>query len=337
MARSRILLFCILLSGCTRPQTESLLVYSPHGQEMLTAFAKAYEKEHPGVAVHWLDMGSEDVYDRIRTERENPQADIWWGAPSTIFARAEAESLLEPYTPSWHANIPRQWKSAVHLWYGTLLTPEVIMYNNHRLSAATAPHDWDDLVQPEWKDKIIIRNPVASGTMRTIFGAIIMREQERHGSIEAGFSWLRRLDANTKTYTADPVQMYLKIAREEGLVSLWDLPDVVIQIQHNNYPFGFILPRSGTPMITDCIALVRGTKHREEAIRFYEFVTSVSSLVRQANEFSRIPARTDIPHQDLPAWLDTLHIQPMNIDWDTLGAHERGWMTRWSDEVKGKG
>ncbi len=339
MTPGRIGVFAVslLLSGCSQSGKVSLLVYSPHGREMLTAFATAYEREHPNVDVQWLDMGSEDVYDRIRTERQNPQADIWWGAPSTIFQRAEAESLLEPYVPTWHEHIPEEWKSAADLWYGALLTPEVIMYNNHVLSPGRAPQDWDDLITPEWKGKIIIRDPLASGTMRTIFSSIIMREEERHGSVDAGFSWLRRLDANTKTYTADPVQMYLKIAREEGLVSLWDLPDVVIQVRHNNYPFGFIMPRSGTPMITDCIALVRGTRHRDEAIRFYEFVTSVPNLVRQADEFSRIPARTDIPRSQLPAWLDTLHIRPMNINWDTLGTHERAWMTRWYNEVKGKG
>jgi len=42
---------------------------------------------HPQIDVRWLDMGSQEVYDRIRSEAANPQADIWFGGPDTIFAR----------------------------------------------------------------------------------------------------------------------------------------------------------------------------------------------------------------------------------------------------------
>ena len=326
-----------LIMGCSSGSKQRLIVYSPHGKEMLTAFEHAYEETHPSVDVQWLDMGSQDAYDRIRTERENPQADIWWGAPATTFHKAEAEGLLERYVPSWDERIGPEFKSKSGFWYGTFLTPEVIMYNNHVLSEESAPHDWDDLVQPGWKDKIIIRYPLASGTMRIIFAALIQQMQKRTGSIETGFDWLRQLDANTKAYAADPTQLYLKIAREEGLVTLWDLPDVILQTKVNNYPFGYVVPKSGTPLIVDCIAIVKGTPHREEAERFYEFVTSKSALIRQAKEFGRIPARNDIPPADLPEWIQKLNLKPMDVDWEGLQNNEKDWMKRWDEEVRGKG
>ncbi len=327
----------VVVGGCGSGGKTPLVVYSPHGKEMLAAFEDAYEATHPTTDVQWLDMGSQDAYDRIRTERKNPQADVWWGGPSTMFARAEAESLLEYYHPSWEQFVSPEWRSDSAFWFGTLITPEVIMYNNRVVRAEEAPRDWDDLLDARWEGKIIIRYPLASGTMRTIFSALILRERDRTGDVEAGFTWLRRLDANTRTYTADPVQLYLKIAREEGLVSLWNLPDVVVQVRLNKYPFGYVIPHSGTPLITDCIALVRGTQRREEAVRFYEFVTSKDALLRQAREFYRIPARSDIPREELPEWISTTELVPMEINWDTLAAHERDWMMRWDTEVKGRG
>jgi iron(III) transport system substrate-binding protein len=327
----------LLTGGCGSGGKTPLVVYSPHGKEMLTAFEDAYEASHPNTDVQWLDMGSQDAYDRIRTERMNPQADVWWGGPSTMFARAEAESLLESYYPSWERSVSPEWRSPAGFWFGTLITPEVIMYNNRVVRAEEAPRDWDDLLDARWEGKVIIRYPLASGTMRTIFSALILRERERTGDIEAGFTWLRHLDANTRTYTADPVQLYLKIAREEGLVSIWNLPDVVVQVRLNKYPFGYVIPHSGTPLITDCIALVRGTQRREEAVRFYEFVSSKDALLRQAREFYRIPARNDIPREELPEWISTTELVPMKINWDTLAVHEREWMMRWDTEVKGRG
>jgi len=314
-----------------------LVVYSPHGKEMLSAFEKQFEAKYPDVDVQWLDMGSQDAYDRIRTERENPQADIWWGAPLTTFAKAEAESLLERYTPSWDNAVSAEFKSANGFWYGTFATPEVIMYNNRLLSEADAPKDWDELLEPKWRNKIIIRNPIASGTMRIIFSSLIQREAARAGNVDAGFAWLRKLDANTKTYAADPTQLYLKIAREEGVVTVWNLPDVVLQAQTNGYPFGYVIPKSGTPLITDCIAIVRGTKNRKEAELFYELVTSKEAMIQQAIKFFRIPTRSDIPKNDMPDWIRSLAFAPMKIDWQAIEANEKAWMKRWDEEVKGKG
>lgn len=333
-----ILVTGLLLAACSGNEgRQTLVVYSPHGKEMLAHYEKEFEKEYPSIDVRWLDMGSQDAYDRIRTERANPQADIWWGAPMITFAKAEAEGLLEAYTPSWSDAIPVSEKSAGDFWYGTFMTPEVIMYNSRLVSTGEAPADWDELLEPKWKDKIIIRYPLASGTMRAIFGAIIQRELRRTGSVEYGFEWLRRLDANTKSYVADPTQLYLKIAREEGAVSVWNLPDVVIQTNVNNYPFGYVIPTNGTPLITDCIAIVKGTQRRKEAELFYEFVTSQEALIEQATVYYRIPARTDIPADQLPDWITRLNIKPMEVDWKLLDENEKTWMKRWDSEVKGKG
>ncbi|HCV44465.1 MAG TPA: iron ABC transporter substrate-binding protein [Bacteroidetes bacterium] len=328
-----LMVFC----GCSSGSKQRLVIYSPHGKEMLTEFEHQYEQAHPGVDVQWLDMGSQDAYDRVRTERENPQADIWWGAPATTFAKAEAESLLERYVPTWDEAVKPEFKSRNGCWYGTFLTPEVIMYNNRALTSQDAPKDWDELLDVRWRGKIIIRYPLASGTMRIIYSAIIQREAGRTGSVESGFDWLRRLDANTKGYAADPTQLYLKIAREEGLVTLWNLPDAILQSRMNGYPFGYVVPRSGTPLIVDCIAIVKGTSRRAEAERFYEFVTSKGALIRQAKDYGRIPARSDLSPSELPDWLAQLDLKAMNVDWQELEANEKVWMKRWDEEVKGKG
>lgn len=153
---------------------------------MLSEFESRYEDQHPGVDVQWIDMGSQDVYERIRTERENPQADLWWGGASTMFMKAEKEGLLEAYEPSWKDAIDSAYRSPASYWYGTYLTPEVIAFNTRLLSREDAPRDWDDLLAEKWRGKILIGYPLASGTMRAVYASVIGRSYRRTGKPDEG-------------------------------------------------------------------------------------------------------------------------------------------------------
>ena len=181
----------VQLAGCrgSNGGKVPLIVYSTHGKELLSEFEAGFERDHPNLDVRWLDMGSQDALDRVRSEKENPQADIWWGAPSTLFQQAEKEGLLQPYHPSWAGQVSADARSARDFWYGTYETPEVIAYNTAVLKPGEAPQDWDDLLDPKWQNKIILRDPLASGTMRTIFCAMILRSLQATSSSEGGFEW----------------------------------------------------------------------------------------------------------------------------------------------------
>lgn len=323
----------VWLAACGGPAPERLVIYTPHGKELLTSFERAFEAANPAVDVQWLDMGAQQIYDRVLTERRRPQASLWWGGPNLIFNLAADEGLLEPYEPSWSEAVTEEAHHPENLWYATFVTPEVIMYNTAAVTQEAAPKDWDDLLDPEWKDRIIIRYPLASGTMRTIFGALILRQP----TVEDGFAWLARLDRNTKTYAADPTQLYLKIARGEGDVTLWNMPDTEIQAREVGYPFAYLFPASGTPVITEGIALVKGGPNPAAARAFYEFVTSRDALLRQAQDNHRIPARSDIDPTLLPDWIRSANAPSMPLDWKLLAEEGAAWLQFWDEHIKGRG
>ena len=329
-----------LLVACAPDDTRTpLVVYSPHGRDLLTAFEQAFEAAHTDIDVQWLDMGSQEVIDRLRSERANPQADVWFGAPSSMFEQGAADGLLDPYRPSWADAIPAESRADDASWFGIYLTPEVIAYNTEALDSAQAPQDWDDVLDPRWTDRVLIRDPIASGTMRAIFGMIIQRSIRETGDVEAGFDWLRRLDAQTREYTLNPTLLYQKLARQEGVVTLWDLPDIEMLRADGTMPIDYIIPQSGTPVVVDGIAIVRGTQHAEAARAFVDFVGGVPALTLAAREHFRIPARDDFPADSLPARLRAaralIRVEPM--DWTQLEERGTEWMRRWDEEVRNRG
>lgn len=338
-ARISALIFALALAACTGDDgRQPLVVYSTHGRDMLQAFEQRFEAANPGVDVQWLDMGSQEVLDRLRSERANPQADVWWGAPADMFETAKREGLLEPFTPSW-ADAAREHSDPEGHWWATYLTPEVIAFNSQAVPIAEAPRDWDEVLEPRWKDKVLIRDPIASGTMRAIFGMVIYRSIRQTGDTAAGFDWLRRLDAQTKEYVLNPTLLYQKLARQEGLVTLWDMPDIEIVKNRNGLPLDYVIPRSGTPLVVDGVAVVRGARHPELARQFVEYVGDTEGVLLAAREFYRLPARADLPPDSLPESLRRAReaIVPEPMDWMLLRERLPAWMRLWDEQVRGRG
>jgi iron(III) transport system substrate-binding protein len=316
-----------------------LVVYSPHGRELLQAFEQRFEAAHPDVDVQWLDMGSQAVLDRLRSEKANPQADVWWGAPAAIFESAARDSLLQSFAPTWAGALPAEARDDQQMWHGTYLTPMVIAFNSEAIDSTKAPRDWDDVLKPEYADQVLIRDPLESGTMRTIFGMIVYRSVRATGDTAAAFNWLRRLDAQTKEYVLNPTLLYQKLARREGLVTLWDMPDLDELVARTKLPIDYVFPKSGTPVPVDAIAVVRNGPQPELAKRFVEFVGSNAEVLHSARTFFRLPARTDLPADSLPERLrrarEQIIVEPM--DWQMVQERTPEWMRHWDEHVRGRG
>jgi iron(III) transport system substrate-binding protein len=297
-----------------------------------------FEAANPDIDVRWLDMGSQDALDRIRSERANPQADVWFGGPSTLFRRAAADSLLAAHRPGWADAVSPRGHGPGDFYFAVYETPAVIAYNSEAVSRQDVPKDWEEVLDPRWTDRVVIRDPLASGTMRTIFGMVIERGLVLTGDTNWGFDWLRRLDGQTREYVFNPALLHQKLLRQEGWLTLWDLPDILVE-QSKGSPFDYALPTSGTPVIEDAIAVVRGARHPEAARRFVEWAGSPAAQLLAAREAFRLPARIDLPGDSLPEWARAVRADLVvaDIDWELLSLRGAEWMSYWDRHVRGRG
>ena len=332
------LLLALVLPSCRRDTRTPLVLYSPHGRDLLGLVEKTYEAAHPEIDVRWLDMGSQEVYDRVRSEKANPQADVWYGGPNTIFARGARDGLLVPYRPAWADAIPAASRARGDSYFGLYRTPAVIVYNRAAIPEAEAPRDWDDILAPRFTGKVLIRDPLASGTMRAIFGMFLMRSLAATGSTDSGFAYLARLDAQTREYVVNATLLLEKLGRREGIVTLWDLPDALLEIRRG-LPLAVVFPTSGTPVIDDAVGVVSGAKHAPQARALVDWLGSVEAQRLAADRAFRLPARTDIPAAELPEWARDVEkkLVAAPIDWDRLEREGPGWMATWDRTVRGRG
>src|SRR5690348_3068544 len=69
-----------LLSLLARPAAAqgTLVMYCGVDENWCRAMTTEYQKQ-TGVRVQMTRMSAGEIYARLRAEKENPQADIWWG------------------------------------------------------------------------------------------------------------------------------------------------------------------------------------------------------------------------------------------------------------------
>src|SRR5215471_6427351 len=340
MRRVLPVLFLLLVSACTRNVESSpkLTIYTGRDKDEVAKVIDLFTQKFPQYKgrVNTIILGAQAALDRLRAEKSNPQAGFLWGGTLQGLQQAANEGLLAPSQPANANLIDASRKDPQGRWYAEMLLPEVIIYNHDLLKPDQAPKEWDDLITPAFKDKIVIRDVMASGTMRTIYSAMIYRQYQETGSVDAGFEWLRKLDANTVVYTPTPDDMYLKLDRGVGTVTLWNLQDALIQPLKNKRPWSYVIPASGVPVLIDGVGIVNNPKMMQAATEFQNFLLEPHLQAQLAKDYYQIPA-IQIPDSEKPEWLAKLDIREMKIDWNLLSEKQTEWMNYWSQNIKGKG
>lgn len=310
----------------------TVTVYTSRPKAITEGIVKKFEAEHPEIKLNLLTLGAQEVADRVRAEAGKPQADVWWGGTSQQFDQGVTAGLLEPFKQDVVDRVPEKYRGKDALWLAEQRLAEVIAYNNTMLTPESAPRDWDDLVKDEYKDKILIRDVAASGTMRSIFGSMILK----YGTATdpaPGYAWLKKLDANTKDYTANPTDLYLRIQRQEAPLTVWNLQDIMNQ-QKAGVPFTPVVPTSGAPILLDGIGKVKNGPDKDAADTFASFLLSDSTQQYLAENNFQIPT---VELAKEPEWLANVGLKEMNVDWKTESSKEAEWINYWVQNIKNHG
>ncbi len=310
----------------------TVTIYTSRPKGISDGIVKDFQAAHPEYRVQLLNLGAQEVADRVRAEAARPQADVWWGGTSQQFELGAKDGVLQPFPTEIVDRVPERFRGSDNAWVGEQQLAQVIAYNHDMMTADEAPKDWDDLVDPRYKNKILIRDVAPSGTMRSIFGAMILRTFETTGSPDQGYDWLRKLDANTKDYPASPTDLYLRIQRQEAPLTVWNLQDVMLQTKAG-VPFTPVIPASGSPILVDGIGKVKGAPNSEGADAFATFLLTKETQEKLAQNNFQIPT----VQIDPPKWLTDLGLEEMPVDWSAVGAHDEEWIGYWVQNIKNHG
>lgn len=318
--------------GEAAPCEGTVTIYSPRPSAITDHIIPEFESAS-GCDVQLVTLGAAEVADRVRAEAANAQADVWWGGTPSLFEAAASEDLIEPWSDDILGLVPEEFHGTDSKWIAEMRQLQLIAYNHDMIDPDDAPKDWDDLIDPKWKDKILIRDVAPSGTMRGVFAALIYQTFKDTDSPDEGYEFLKALDANTKDYAANPEDLYLRLERQEAPITIWNHQDILAQAAQGA-AFSIQVPESGAPINLDGVAKVAGAPNPDGAEAFAAFLLSDETQTWLAENAFQIPT---IELDSEPDWLADIDIKEMEVDRAVTAEHEQEWIDYWLENIKNQG
>ena len=310
-------------------QQKELTFYGSAEPRSVEILAKTYEKIS-GVKVNWIRMSSGETLARLRAEKKNPLADVWWGGTTDPHSIAALEGLTENYRPTLWREMDPRFRDPIGDWrvLGIYVGLLGISANEGLLKemGLPTPTGWDDLTDPRYKGLVGVANPNTSGTALTTLATQIFLRGE-----DEGIEYMKRLHKNIANYTKSGVAPGILAGRGEIAIAIVFLHDVIYQIEEG-YPVTAIAPKEGTGYEIGGLNLVKGAPHPELAKQFIDWLVSAEAQETQARVGAyQLPTnmKAKVPAVSIP--IDSVK----TVDYDFKWVAENGVriMDRWTREV----
>ena len=250
---------------------------TPSNPNLLDAVVKAFKnhvKTNYGVdiEVRLIRAGSPECMNRIIAWGGKPEADIFFGGDLIYHWKLKERGLLESYKPRspYYDALPStflgfQLKDSDEMWHPKLWWGHGFMYNTeviNRLNLGT-PKSWEELLDPKWKDLIVMCTPSRSSSTYINVVLIIMRQGE-----ERGWAFWRRLASNVGAFVPRSHDVIDLVSKGEYAVG-FTYSQGVIFARAEGYPVTMYMDPTG--FIVSGVSLLKGAPHPNAAKLFFDW------------------------------------------------------------------
>lgn len=307
-----------------------LIIYSSVDEENARHILETFTKD-TGIKTQMVFLSSGPALSRLEAEKANPQADVWFGAPSENHIVAKERGLTEPYLSPQATDLADNFKDSEGFWHAFYMNPIGIGVLPDALKSENLPmpESWEDLKHEGFKGTIQMPSPQSSGTAFAIMMTLI----SIYGEDEA-FAYMKALNPNIQTYTQSGTGPSKNLAIKEAKVAIQFTP-AFLKLVDEGFPAKVIFPKEGVGYEAAALSIIKGAKNKEGAHKLIDWILSrkgQQSLSENKTYF--FPVRSDVTAgEGLPS-LSEIKL----IDYDReKAAQEKGRLIdRWVTEVLGQ-
>jgi iron(III) transport system substrate-binding protein len=298
-------------------------------QGMAVGFEKA-----TGVKVATVQKATGETLAQVAAERANPKGDVWWAGPGDAYLQAAEEGLLEAYgSPNlaqlhdWARRISEVSHNRVSGVYGGILS---LGYNTElqQKKKLPTPKCWKDLLDPAYKNEVMLGNPNSSGTAYLMLASLVQVFGE-----DDAFKFMKALNVNVSSYARSGIGPMTAVKQGEIFVGSTVLHGVINEIVAG-YPVKPVLPCEGVGYEIGSMAIIKGARNLDNAKKFVDWALTVDAqrIGLDVKEYA-IPTNKNVA---LPPMVPNLaEIKVINYDFAKYGSSEtrKRLLSRWEKEI----
>jgi len=330
-------------SSSGKPASITLVTYDSFPPESTTLNAALDEfTEATGIAVKIVVAGDAGtMVTKAVLTAGNPEGDVMWGVDNTLLSAALDGKVFDKYEPNdWNAIAT----DLTALVPGHELTPvdfgdvcvnyDIDWFTTHRV---VPPANLDDLLDPKYKDLLVVENPATSSTGLAFLLATIAHSGE--GGWQDYWRALR-------TNGVKVVDGWTTAYQEEFSGAAGSSGERPLVVSYGSSPPAEVIypdpPRTDAPtavVASTCFrqveftGVLRGTKHETEARKLVDFLISPDFQNELPLNLFVYPARVDAT---LPVEFTKFAVVPattLTIDPADIAAHREQWQDEWTTIV----
>ncbi|MBE7462711.1 MAG: extracellular solute-binding protein [Planctomycetes bacterium] len=250
------------------------------------------------------------LVNRLIARKAHPECDVYWNNEVGQTLVLQAKDVLEAYVPQNAADIPDAYKDKSGWWTGFAARARVILYNTELVKPEDAPKSLEDLIDPRFKDQVVIAKPLFGTTYSHAAALFAAWGPER------AKDWFRKLKANGVKVAPGNAMARNMVADGEAAVCLTDTDDANGAFLKGR-PVKMVYPDAagiGTLVLPNSVALIKGGPNPEHGKKLIEYLVSHAVEAKLAqSESAQMPVRPGVKPYN--AQFDPAQVKAMQVDW----------------------
>lgn len=321
-----------MLALSTSAFAGEITAYTSLEEDDAKVYLDAFAKEAPDVKVNMLRLSTGDLGARILAEKSNPQHDVIWGWAVTQMVDPRVLEMIEPYKPKGIESVKTSFKDPQDRWFATTGYFAAFCVNTEVLKEKNLPmpSSWEDLLNPVYKDQLIMPNPASSGTGYLQISSILQMKGE-----EEGWKFLHELDKNMGQYIKSGSKP-CKLTRVGEYAVGASFAFVGVKSIQEGYPIKIVIPSEGAGYEMEVSALMKTSNNKDDAKRFLDWLLTptAAKLYGERAAMSVVPGAVqteDARKAGLPADVSTV-LYDMDFDWSAK--NKSRIVEKWKAEIE---
>lgn len=274
-------------------------------------------EEETGITVNRIEAAADELIARMRAEGRNSPADVILTVDAGRIWRADEAGLLQPIQSDYlERRIPAHLRHPDNHWFGFSQRARIIFFD--KKDVTDPPRTYDDLADPKYKGMVCIRSS-SNVYNQSLLGAIIAHEGK-----EAAKEWAAGVVAN---FARDPqgadtdqlrgiVSGECDIAVANTYYFLRAVREDVEGISDDIDRIGWVFPNqdtTGAHVNVAAAGVAANAPHKENAVKFLEFLASDEAQAYFANQNDEYAAVPGIALAKAPAMLGLFRQDDLNL------------------------